>query len=225
MLAIDPKHVYKGVLGHVSRTEFKILQEDPNWLAVMKPSKQHSDMGQLVRGASTFKPVHRLDFETQGVLLLAKEDIWEPYHELFLSGKALKIYLAGAPENSRLIGFHKGFVGSRYRSSSKTKYVKEEEALKSFHSTQEAEHIVKKSNENVPFFGKVYEINLITGRRHQIRSFFASLGSPLIGDELYGDSSGRKTLELLSWKLSFDDPVTKQTVSIVAPIDLVRVTE
>lgn len=48
------------------------------------------------------------------------------------------------------------------------------------------------------------EVELLTGRTHQIRVHLASIGHPLLNDGKYGDTHGRFKQELYSYKLKFD---------------------
>lgn len=62
------------------------------------------------------------------------------------------------------------------------------------------------------------KINLQTGRSHQIRVQFASIGCPVINDVKYGLSTQRGNLALWAGVLSFTHPVTKQKLTFkVAP--------
>ena len=48
------------------------------------------------------------------------------------------------------------------------------------------------------------EIDLITGRKHQIRKQFSDIGHPVVGDAKYGDKRNKSPLCLLSYKIEFE---------------------
>jgi 23S rRNA pseudouridine1911/1915/1917 synthase len=56
------------------------------------------------------------------------------------------------------------------------------------------------------------EIDLVTGRTHQIRVQFASRKMPLVGDGKYGSRDNHATCALWSHKVRFTHPVTKKTI-------------
>ncbi len=65
----------------------------------------------------------------------------------------------------------------------------------------------------------LYEVQLITGRHHQIRAQFAREGAPIRGDLKYG---AKRSIEgggisLHSRSLSFLHPVRKEPLTVVAP--------
>lgn len=63
------------------------------------------------------------------------------------------------------------------------------------------------------------EINLETGRTHQIRVHFSFIGHPLIGDSLYdGDSTKLQRQALHCHKLGFHHPLTKQRMEFEIPL-------
>ena len=62
----------------------------------------------------------------------------------------------------------------------------------------------------------VVRVNISSGRKHQIRIHLANSGWPLIGDRLHGNANDLAVdqqippLQLCSWQLSFDDPISAQ---------------
>jgi 23S rRNA pseudouridine1911/1915/1917 synthase len=70
------------------------------------------------------------------------------------------------------------------------------------------------------------EIDLLTGRYHQIRAQLSAAGVPICGDEKYGAPAESRALAaaggiaLLSWGLSFAHPVTKEDLSLQTALSL-----
>ena len=63
------------------------------------------------------------------------------------------------------------------------------------------------------------KIHLLTGRTHQIRVHFASLGHPLLGDDLYGGPLGLMTRQALhAYTVRFAHPVTGKEMRFTAPV-------
>jgi 23S rRNA pseudouridine1911/1915/1917 synthase len=63
------------------------------------------------------------------------------------------------------------------------------------------------------------EINLETGRHHQIRAQLAKIGSPIKGDLKYGFSRSNKNagISLHARQIAFIHPIKKEAVSVIAP--------
>jgi len=64
------------------------------------------------------------------------------------------------------------------------------------------------------------EIDLETGRHHQIRAQLAAIGSPIKGDVKYGARRSNKdrSIHLHAWKLAFTHPVNKEKVTLIAEV-------
>jgi 23S rRNA pseudouridine1911/1915/1917 synthase len=66
------------------------------------------------------------------------------------------------------------------------------------------------------------EIDLITGRHHQIRAQLAAIGSPIKGDVKYGArrSNSDRSIHLHAWKMEFSHAVTNEKVALLAPLPI-----
>jgi 23S rRNA pseudouridine1911/1915/1917 synthase len=64
------------------------------------------------------------------------------------------------------------------------------------------------------------QINLITGRHHQIRAQLAAIGCPVKGDVKYGARRNNpdRSIHLHAWKVRFQHPVSHQMETIKAPL-------
>lgn len=64
------------------------------------------------------------------------------------------------------------------------------------------------------------EIELHSGRHHQIRAQLAAIGSPIKGDVKYGDRRKNKdrSIHLHAWKLQFTHPVSNELENLTAPV-------
>ena len=62
-------------------------------------------------------------------------------------------------------------------------------------------------------------VNIETGRKHQIRLHLSSIGHAILGDRLYGTAS-KNPLQLLAYRLKFSCPITKRLVQIELPKQL-----
>jgi tRNA pseudouridine32 synthase/23S rRNA pseudouridine746 synthase len=65
------------------------------------------------------------------------------------------------------------------------------------------------------------DVEIETGRKHQIRRHLSSIGHPVLGDRLYGGASG-ESLALVSYSLGFTCPLSGKTVQFRLPDELAR---
>jgi 23S rRNA pseudouridine1911/1915/1917 synthase len=207
----------------------EILYEDDDLIVVDKPSglPVHAGAGHasgtLVNALLYIRPdlqkvgnserpgiVHRLDIDTSGVMVVAKNLTAHAHVSAQLSDRSVnKIYLAlvkGSPSQREAIidapigrdpGNRKKMAIVDGGRSAKTRY-----------------KIIKSLGEY-----ELLEVKLLTGRTHQIRVHLSSIGHPIIGDKLYGTES--KTIKrqfLHSHLLGFVHPSTGKHVEFNSPL-------
>ena len=157
--------------------------------------------------------VHRLDRPTSGIVLFAKTSKALPrLNKLFQKKEAQKTYWAivkNAPpkKSDTLVQFLK-----RNQKQNKS-YAHSKEVPDSKKAILEYRIVKKLDN----YF--LLEIDLHTGRHHQIRSQLSAIGSPIKGDLKYGFNRSNKdaSIHLHARELKFIHPVKKEEVHIIAP--------
>jgi len=157
--------------------------------------------------------VHRLDRPTTGIVVFAKTSkALERLNKMFSERETKKTYWAivknKPPKNEdNLIHFLKR---NEKNNTSKAHLKEVPESKKASLDYK----IIKELNH---YFG--LEINLHTGRHHQIRAQLQAIGCPIKGDLKYGfdRSNPDGGIHLHARKLVFIHPVTKQELTLVAP--------
>nr|WP_299173729.1 RNA pseudouridine synthase [uncultured Allomuricauda sp.] len=156
--------------------------------------------------------VHRLDRPTSGIVLFAKTSKALPrLNKLFSEGKAKKIYWAvvkNPPQQESAILEHW--------------LVRNPKQNKSYAHTKEVPDS-KKASLSYSISKKLdsyslLEINLKTGRHHQIRAQLAALGCFIKGDLKYGASRSNKNggIHLHARSLTLEHPVKKEILTFIA---------
>ena len=209
-----------------------IRYEDRWLLAINKPTNMvvhplyntpHGTLANAVLGyyeekglTHAFHPLHRLDRNTTGLVLVAKEP--ELQHMLTKNGVTKlfhRHYLAIAcgrlPAKE---GWLDDPMGPAPDSYVKQMVKPESEGGKAARTHYEV--LGETTAGGQPL--SLVRLWLETGRTHQIRVHLAHIGCPLLGDDLYGapsDLIGRQALHAA--ELSFRHPITKEDVKITAP--------
>jgi len=169
----------------------EILYENDNIMIINKPAGLAVQGGKGVKTsldailAELYTPapllVHRLDKDTSGVLLVAKgRENAARFSRLLNSSKIKKQYIAicaGRPKNKKDVITEKLLIHGNLKSS-ETRY----KVLKTSVFTEESLEY------------SALELELGTGRMHQIRRHLAMNGNPILGDDKYGDFSLNKKL-------------------------------
>ncbi len=159
--------------------------------------------------------VHRLDKNTSGLIIIAKND--KAHLELakqFKDRECEKIYLALAEGN-----FSKDeFAVENYIARSKNNRKK----MAVYQNENEGKIAITKFKVLEQYKNcSLVECKLLTGRTHQIRVHLASVSHPCLGDQEYGFKKQRYQLSgqaLHSHKLTIKHPTTFEKMTFVAPI-------
>ncbi len=158
--------------------------------------------------------VHRLDRPTTGIILFSKTSKALPrLNKLFAERSAKKTYWAlvkNQPPKTNDTLVH--WLKKNPKNNKSTAYHKEVEGSKKAILHYQ---IIKKLND---FY--LLEIDLETGRHHQIRTQLASIGCPIKGDLKYGFDCSNKdaSISLHARTLRFVHPVKKEAISITASL-------
>ena len=163
---------------------------------------------------SKLEVIHRLDRPASGIVLLGKsKNATAKLNLQFQNREVQKTYLAVVknhpPEKEGIL------THFLLKSQKKNRSFAHDEA-KGKSKKAELQYKVIASIENY----HLLEINLHTGRHHQIRAQLAAINCPIKGDERYGFKRGNKdrSIHLHAWKLEFKHPVTNEVVKLEAPI-------
>ncbi len=203
----------------------KVIYEDKDLLVVDKPVGMvvHPGAGNkkgtlvnalLGRGSSLSsvsgdqRPgiVHRLDKETSGLLLVAKNNRAHRYLQSQFESRTLsKTYTALVKGR---VEFEQGHISEPIDRHSK---MRNKMAVSRSEKAREAEtryRVLKRFK-----YSTLLEVKILTGRTHQIRVHMAHLGYPVIGDELYGTKYPGERLGLHASKIEFAHPSTEAIMS------------
>jgi RluA family pseudouridine synthase len=213
-----------------------ILYEDNNLVAVDKPGglaaipERQADKDCLLHQMSRFYSyklfvVHRLDKEVSGVILFAKNPVTHQYlNELFNHHQIKKNYQALVHGN---VIRDAGEINTPIRQYGSGRMAVDREqgkkCLTMYHVQKRYGHCT------------LVTVSPITGRRHQIRVHFYSIGHPIVGDITYGNKKIQRTfprLMLHACKIEFklesgvsieiESPVPKSFSDVLAMMKIVN---
>ncbi|HLD15405.1 MAG TPA: RluA family pseudouridine synthase [Candidatus Nanoarchaeia archaeon] len=231
-ISIDiPKEEYEKLISkevkryEVNQLRFKILYEDDDLLIVDKPAFLASHSGTSEMRDNLIDEVrfylkdkqnrsslaNRLDKETSGIVLIAKnKQALRKLNNDIKERKVKKYYLALVSGKIKNKSGTLIFNLERFDKKFETKIQVSEEGKYS----ETKYKVLKEFNDFT-----LLELELITGRMHQIRVHLQELGNPIIGDKLYGDEDINKKFKLNrqflhAYKVIFNHPVTGKLIEI-----------
>ena len=160
--------------------------------------------------------VHRLDKDTSGLLIVAKNDKAHiNMSEAIKNRKVKKTYIAlvrgSVPEDNATINMPIGRSTKDRKKMAVTKTGKE--AITHF-------KVIERYTTNKGSY-TLLEIKIDTGRTHQIRVHLAEIGYPVIGDEVYSNGKNEFGIHgqcLHAKKLEFKHPITGKDMVLEAPL-------
>lgn len=197
----------------ISNTNLNIVYEDDNILIINKPSDievtGNNSLTTLVHKNyedSSFKPMpcHRLDRNTSGLILYAKsEESLNILLDKFKNHEIEKHYLAcvyGIPSND-----YKRVESYLFKDNKKSMVYISDVPKKGYVKIITSFSVLERKNDNT----SILDVEIETGKTHQIRAHLAHLGYPIIGDGKYGKNSvnksfNKKSQMLCSYILKFN---------------------
>ena len=231
VVRVPPIRVAATTKSAAPARDFDLVFEDEALIVLDKPSGTavHGGSGvsfgvieQLRRArpqAKFLELAHRLDRETSGLLIVAKKRAaLTSLHDMFRAGKIAKRYLALVkgrwlnPTQHVRLSLHKYLTDDGERRVSVAAEGKEAHSIVRLKARWENFSLV--------------EVELKTGRTHQIRVHLSHLGFPIAGDDKYGDftlnrelqKAGLKRMFLHAATLSLCHPINGDSIALEAPL-------
>lgn len=153
-------------------------------------------------------PIHRLDIDTSGCLIFAKDIISaSSLSRSFENNEVVKKYVtkvSGVINNEGIINKNIG---------------KDRHTNNKMVTCEHGKHALTKyrlicTNKQV----SLVEAIPVTGRTHQIRVHLASIGNPIIGDKTYGSKVSNNRILLHCQYITFTHPIKEKTLTVYAPM-------
>ncbi len=228
---VPPVRIAEKAKATARPAEFPVVHEDAALLVVDKPAgvAVHGGSGVsfgVIESLRAARPqakflelAHRLDRDTSGLLVVAKKrSALVEVHRMLREGEVRKVYLTLAK------GRWQGKAREIRESLHKYVNAKGERRVSVQADGRAALTRVTALKVNDEF--SFLEVELLTGRTHQIRVHLAHAGHPVLGDDKYGDfdlnhrleKAGVRRLFLHAARLSLAHPLTKDKLDLAAPL-------
>ncbi len=154
--------------------------------------------------------VHRLDKDTSGVMLIAKNDAAHTFLSDELAARHMEKHY-----HAMVLGKMKEQQGTVEHPIARSKNDRKKMAVDPEGRYALTEwRVLREFNDRT-----LLDVHIVTGRTHQIRVHMRHIGHPVLGDPLYGVKNMPKAdrLMLHAYSLSFTHPVSKERMTFTAP--------
>jgi len=202
--------------------EFIIVLNKPHGLMVEPDRNGHPNLLHLVRkylqqssggGLVYAQHIHRLDRPVSGIILFAKQrSVLKNLSDQFAERRVKKYYQALTANSAQ---FSTGKIENWHRKEKKKAMIYDAEV--EFSEKAHLDYFL----EALPDHRFLWNIELHTGKYHQIRAQLAHLGCPIIGDSFYGSTNVFKpdAIALHASKLIFTHPVLNKELIMATEND------
>lgn len=205
-------HKKPGILAHPNAVRWV---EHPSVVgALYHRYKEIPSMGNFIRAWL----LHRLDKETDGMMIIAKTEAWLAYFKKLFQAKSLATSIE-AKDAVPLKKFYRARciitdIWADFLNSITLPHIIEElvkPKVPHYEPKMGITRIIKQENSSVDCLLSTVDldIEILTGRTHQIRYHLSTHGLPIYGDYLYG-TDDKVALHLQAYRLQFTDLYGKQ---------------
>ena len=223
----DTVIIYKQPVRKVVRSKLPIIYEDDHIIVINKPSGLLSIASDNEKKSTAYRilsdyvqqkdkhnrvfVVHRLDEDTSGVLMIAKDKVTqEKYQDNWNDLVSKRGYYAIV---DGILDKKQGTITSYLKKNAQNMMYSSKKAGDGQYSITHYKVIKEKEDYSL------LDVNIDSGRKNQIRVHLGDIGHHVVGDDKYGNPTNPiKRLGLHAYELDIKDPYTGKVMKFKAPI-------